>query len=364
MKNKKRPVAVALSAVLAAASAVQTVASAGNPYINKNKDPNGVGGLTISDSIYISQYLNGVFSPTDLDQLDVNDNYVVSDVDATLVQLYDAGVISSINAAMGVPFSPTATISKRYNVYDINSNYKRSYTLSNTENFNSPADTNQVIGGDGRVENWENKGVAKIMGSPTLSGFLGTGFVVGKHTIATAASVVKGNRISSIKLFDGNNDAEEFTPVEYHIPSDFGGSANDASNYALITVKNNKKGEDLSKYMSFNLGAITDKAANKLAIANVGFPFDDDKGLNQGSNHTEMLSTGTIARVSDDTFTHDLDTSAGCDGSPVYVPEYLQGKEYDTVVGINIDSEKSNTAIRIDANILQFFNGNNDNIQY
>lgn len=351
-------VSVALSAVLAATSAVQTVASAGNPYINKNKDPNGVGGLTLADSIYISQYLRGVFSPTDLDQLDMNDNYVVSDVDATLIQLYDAGAISSINATMGVPVSPTATISKRYNVYDINSNYKRNYTLSNTENFNSTADTNQVIGGDSRVENWENRGVAKIMGSPTLSGFLGTGFVVGKHTIATAASVVKGNRISSITLFDENNDSQEFTPVEYHIPSDFGGSTNDASNYALITVK-----EDLSAYISFNLGAITDKAANKLAVANVGFPFDDDKGINQGPNHTEMLSTGNVKKISDDIFTHDLDTSAGCDGSPVYVLEYLQGKEYDTVVGINIDSEESNTAIRIDANILQFFNGNN-NIQY
>ncbi len=97
MKNKKRLVTVALSAVLAAASAVQTVASASDIYINKNKDPNGAGGLTIGDSVYISQYLSGLFSPTDLDQLDMNDNCIVNSVDATLIQLYDAGVISSIS---------------------------------------------------------------------------------------------------------------------------------------------------------------------------------------------------------------------------------------------------------------------------
>lgn len=93
MKNKKRLVSVALSAVLAAASAVQTVASASDIYINKNKDPNGSGDLTIADAVYILQYLQGYNNPTNIYQLDMNDNDIVSSMDALLIQLYDAEVI-------------------------------------------------------------------------------------------------------------------------------------------------------------------------------------------------------------------------------------------------------------------------------
>ncbi len=94
MKVFKRTVACAVTVMLAVLALVPFVTLAETPYINKNKDPNGDGRLTIADMTFILQCLGGKYQPTDISQLDMNDNGIITPYDALLVQMVDAGVIS------------------------------------------------------------------------------------------------------------------------------------------------------------------------------------------------------------------------------------------------------------------------------
>ncbi len=93
MKIFKRAAACAVTVMLTVLALVPFVTLAETPYINKNKDPNGDGRLTIADSTYILQCLGGRYVPSDYGQLDMNDNGVVSYVDSLLVQMVDAGML-------------------------------------------------------------------------------------------------------------------------------------------------------------------------------------------------------------------------------------------------------------------------------
>lgn len=94
MKIHKKITAFTTSLVLAFLAALPLSANADGNYINLNKNPNGIGGLTIADAVCILQYLAGAFEPSILDQLDINDSGIISQVDAQLIIMYDAGGIT------------------------------------------------------------------------------------------------------------------------------------------------------------------------------------------------------------------------------------------------------------------------------
>ncbi len=80
-----------------------------------------------------------------------------------------------------------------YKVYNAtNGSYLRSYTLNPLTADNN---TRSVIGEDERVIDWTKSGVVKIM---TSNSYIGTGFVIDAHTIATAAHCVKNFVLSEI----------------------------------------------------------------------------------------------------------------------------------------------------------------------
>lgn len=84
--NKKKGLAAIMAIFLSAVSIFLM-----NTYaIDTTKDPNGDGALNLNDAVYILQYLAGAIEPTDLSELDVNDNYVVSYVDYIEILYYDA----------------------------------------------------------------------------------------------------------------------------------------------------------------------------------------------------------------------------------------------------------------------------------
>ncbi len=352
-----------------------------------NKDPNGSGDIDLGDAITIIQYLGGGFTPNDLSQLDMNDNDVVSIVDSNAIQRYLAGLSTdsilpeisetSTNALADIVNNVNATLSSRnYLVYNaINGNYLRSYSLSVSE------PTRGIVGNtDDRVPSWTNRGVAKIIcdKSQNSAGYLGSGFVVDNHTIATAAHVVydtennSAKHLSKILLFDSDHTEHSFTPVEYHIPQTFKNSTfyTTTNDYALITVK-----EDLKDYMSFELGAITDYAAqHQLTVSTVGFPYqlnphnNNTQVINTDTLHDERLSTGSITSANNNCIHYTADISGGNSGSPIFVEEFLAGTTHHTVVGICIAEPNSgqvtfNYGLRFDVNTLKFYNGNK-NIQY
>jgi len=329
-------------------------------------DPNGDGQLTISDSTFILQFLLGRYNPTDLWELDVDDNCVVSVVDSNKVQAYDSNMssVSSFNYPDGINSMNSTSTSRNYRVYNAqNGSYKRNYNLS-VEDFDNSDNTNMIIGTNDMIEDWSNRGTAKIVGN----GFLATGFVVDSHTIATAAHVVFDTdsnipkSLTSILLFDQNETPHPFTPKEYHIPTAFKNLSeySETYDYALITVE-----QDLSDYMSYNLGAITDYAAtNQLTVGISGFPG----GYNSYSTHTEMLSLGSIVLSTDLNFKHNADTQHGSSGSPVYISESYNGINYHTVIGIHVrnyeeENEDLNGGVRFGAHELKFYRANN-NLQY
>ncbi len=359
-----------VSSLVASTAAVAMVTSGA---FNPNKDPNGDGMLDFSDATYIYQCLGGNYKPSDLTQLDIDDNGVVSDVDAMYAQMYDAGLIHSETSDNLMRAASYASLS--YVGFDANTGmWIKDYMLEvqNSNNTRSGESTESIV--DGRVEDWSNRGVAKILVDENGSGYLGSGFVVDKHTIATAAHMVYNNTyktartVSDILLFDENGNDRSFTPVEYHIPAAYrmGGNSNSVSGYdfALITVE-----EDLSDYMSFNLGMVTPLAATRnLPIAIAGFPGSVAGGTgNSDTQHVEYVSYGAIKSLDAKVIHHTADSSGGNSGGPIYTIEELNGKTYYTVVGIHTtgaDYETQvNGGVRFDALNLKFFLSN-PNIEY
>lgn len=87
MKVSKKITAFILSGIISAMSLCSITASAA-----PNKDPNGDGRFTIADYTCIIQYLGGYYEPSDLSQLDIDDNGVISRMDAYYVVLYEGGL--------------------------------------------------------------------------------------------------------------------------------------------------------------------------------------------------------------------------------------------------------------------------------
>jgi len=241
--------------------------------------------------------------------------------------------------------------------------YLRSYTIDPLpENVNS----REIIESDDRVVDWSKNGVVKLMHN-YLS--MGTGFVIGSHTIATAAhcvrqSVESGYVLTEILLFDNNgNISLRATPVESHCAKY---CAVGHTDYALITVK-----EDLTDYMCFNLGITTDNfLEGNQEIKTTGFPSVG----NHNGNHTMYTSIGnviasnTIDPNNKDVIFFDANIIGGNSGGPLYIEESRCGKKYNTVIGIvsgsGGDAENPyRFANRIDTNTLCFLT-RNSNLNY
>lgn len=83
-----------IAAAVTLTTAVASVALAAGPEtFDRTKDPNGDGVLTIADATYISQCLLGRYFPQRYSNLDMDNNGLVTEVDALLIFYYDAGVI-------------------------------------------------------------------------------------------------------------------------------------------------------------------------------------------------------------------------------------------------------------------------------
>lgn len=245
----------------------------------------------------------------------------------------------------------------------------RTYTL---EAFYSESNARNIVGEtDNRKPGWVNSGVVKIMNS---TNYIGTGFVVGDHTIATAAHCAYNESISKILLFetDKNNNLTNtlnLTPVECHIPYNYINGNLTHYDYALITVK-----EDLSDY-AFNLGVPLDSCIEKaVRITSAGFPSKigtegNEITVNTATQHMMYSSNGHIVQGYPSWGTDryriafTADTSKGNSGGPVYITEIIPGesKPCYTVIGICTHSGiDSNIATRITTDLIHFYNKNSN----
>ncbi|MDE6677430.1 MAG: trypsin-like peptidase domain-containing protein, partial [Ruminococcus sp.] len=259
MKVKKKLTSLILAGIMAVMSCGSLATSAEEE--KKLPDPNGDGTLNISDSVLIMQYLSGAYAPTDIKELDVDRNGVVSYMDAKRIELYTARLESGL---VEVPsykdnsIADTITNEARYyNVYDAKTaNMIYQYRLDPVPNNQPKADG--VFDKDDRKPDPNCNGVVHING-------IGTGFIVDDHVIATAAHCVNGKKINKVSVLNNSGSVVlNATPVEYHIPVNY--PSIDGYDYALISVK-----EDLSSYPHFEIGVALDNVAGANAKIS-GFP--------------------------------------------------------------------------------------------
>ncbi len=380
MKVKSRMIAFLSTAMVAAASVMSFSGSAAQNVVYN--DPSGDGKIDMSDAVVIMQYLSGAITPENVDKLDFDNNGVVTPMDSYKVQMYKLEMLGdkddNVMIASPEAVSPQGDSSVDYLVYDAQTRKElksKEYTLNESTKYYNDSDnsisTRAVIGDtDDRVIDWTKNGVVKIISS---NGSIGSGFVVGKHTIATAAHCVVNSytkevqNITSIKFFDNNgNTTLDVVPKEFHVPRKFmynGITMISNYDYALITVE-----EDLSDYMQFDLGTVLNYSPScNVSISNTGFPekyYNADGSeidVNNNKLHNMYSATGSVTSTAPRSFIYNADMSVGDSGSPIYYTETINGKTYYTVIGISsheVQETKTNIATRVTAELLRFYKQN------
>ncbi len=270
---------------------------------------------------------------------------------------------------------------KGYNVYDANTRELVDGYILEANPYPTSNSTREVIDGvDERENSTYVKGVVEVVNN----WFTGTGFVVDDHVIATAAHCVwDGTADASstsknvlyvecvnIRDQDGVILKGNIDVIDVHVPRKYINTSDeyvdDANpyDYALLTVA-----EDLSAYVNLDLGVMREEIKeSNVPITITGFPYE----VNDVRTNKEMYTaSGTIESYqygldSMRLFCHNVDTSDGNSGGPVYTVTEYKGKKYYTVIGIHVfgkvDKETEepiyNAAIRITTDLLHFYKNN------
>ncbi len=225
-------------------------------------------------------------------------------------------------------------------------------------------------GDDDREIDYSKNGVVKLILKAKTTGksYIGSGFVVDGHTIATAAHCIYDYTIKSILFFDqnGNNCMTITDPVECHYPVNY---ENDSQyyyyDYALITVK-----QSLEDYRCFNFGMMTEGFVNKEnnVVSASGFPSKvRGKTVNTSNLHELYRGTGRVTGFDNkntgfvDLIQFNADASGGDSGGPVYVAEHINEQMYYTVIGITVfEQEAYNECTALSPTVLKFLTCNSN----
>ncbi len=367
-------------------------------------DVDNDGKVTITDTVQLTKYLNGMVEIVDYTKADLNADCIVDIVDSKIMDMYFGEKISSLPYTRYGGGSQYATVGaqsvnelKNYTVFDAKTGEALDgYSLDP----NPITDKSRVvIGEDTRYRDDSLPGVVKIINSDTLTG---SGFVVDAHTIATAAHCVfdyqhgdfqnSEHPVKKIVLTDNDgNVSKEITGVcEVHVPNKFIVTSTEMDrnqddeyknayyrekltpyDYALITVS-----ENLSEYACFDLGIATDGImSDSREIYCTGYPgaiFKEGGSssgtmVNDWSNrHNKYTGKGFFMDESPlsqpaRNIRYNIDTSGGNSGGPVYVKTDVGNTTYYTVIGINTYNLKdgiSNGGTQMTTELLHFYKNN------
>jgi len=376
---KKKLLSLLAAITVSVTSAVSLAGSSASKVVVS--DPNGKDWITNADALYIQKYLLGMISPSNLDAVDFDRNGIISAMDSyKVMQFIGTGTQYTVQSVL--PQTTNINDYANYFVYDAQTGKiksDRNYMLfpapleSNAESGAASTCGTGIVGGhDDRVIDWSKSGAVKIM---TSNGY-GSGFVIGPHTIATAAHCVYSKDTDSafqsmkIRLFNADGTlSQEVDAVEAHVPHKYASDRYDnfAYDYAVLTVE-----ENLNSYYQFDLGVALDSAiSNEQSVTSTGFPaVVNGSVVNDNADVDQMYSSTGVLIESDPDNTRDEtrqiyysnDTTPGNSGGPIYVTENYNGETYKTVIGITSstpwDSDEYNTGIRITTELLRFFKFN------
>ena len=326
-------------------------------------DVNNSGKVDTADVTAMTQYLRGILSADGVyaERLDVNRDYIIDDKDLQEIKKIVIGTaqtqsVRSVNTEMTT--GQEATSYRKYNAQTGAS--LGTYGLMPVPNISASrsANTRSIIGTDDRVIDYSKSGVVKLSNSTT-------GFIVGNHTILTAAHCVDGAKNLKYTLYnsDGTVNAT-YNAVSYHIPQKYvyapEGTNRTGYDYAVITVA-----ENLSSYQCFNIGVCRDN----IVTPNPDIYVTGFSGEESSSSNPELLGeivTGSGKLTANEEnykikpkFLHySTDTIGGTSGSPIYVKD---SNGVMTVIGIHISGGATSTynfGRRIDSNVLHFIYNN------
>lgn len=377
----------AISVITSLFTALITVVANPSTAFAMPRDPNGDGIISLTDSVLIYQYLAGNALPSDLTSLDIDQNGIISVADAHKKEAYDAGYTSILpEANANDPIIPGYASSVTYLRHDCSSSSHTSYS---TYTVNAPSITlnqapdeiNTIIDHNDMQRDLDTA-VVRINITSVGSG---SGFIVGPHTIATAAHCVySGTQFydMSISVVDTDHSIlTTVTPDYLHIPYFYYTASNpytyDAMcyDYALIYVS-----EDLSQYGTLKLGVALDQYIEDEGDVYVsGFPGTNGypSGFSQDfegmrfyapGNVTDGSGDNTVSQIPfvDRVLFYDADTYGGDSGGPVYVLDsYPSGNttvSEKIVIGIHTNGFNAtnniwgfNKGTRVNEELLRFY---------
>lgn len=322
-------------------------------------DANGDNNVTYADVGAIQQYLLGYCPVTakSFTGMDVNQDKIIDSTDAYIIQYRLAYNISAPTVQKELYTLPDNS-TRSYIKYTCDTGATTSYTLSNS--IPSPnADFDYSVATVSEEFDNENKNVVQFSIHNGDKTYIGSGFVISDHIIATAAHCVfNGNNndfVDGVTVSIYNEQAEakpenliaSFEAESYHIPvlylNELGAYQNDPNyDYALIYVGTDSQGNDLLDYVSpwqFAIPSLEFSEAETGQLTTTGFTSYTDSSGNE--RYARYYSTGIVDNLSN----NDVDNpqlriasnalnKGGKSGGPMYYTSTYNNSVNKSVVGI------------------------------
>ncbi len=379
MRKLKKLLSIAMSVGMIATSIVATMPAntvSATSITFKQGDANGDGAVTIADLTAVSQYLSGNRGATaqQITRMDATQNKVIEEQD--YIMIYDC--IDGYTTPQTVTTNVYTNIddsARTYYVFDRNTtNIIGNYTLpANTST--SPISTYKRFQTTDDYLDTENMNTVRLLYNRNGQPYVGSGFIVDDHVIATAAHCLYNgnNSVSDLTVEVYNYACTEvlatITPKTMHIPQLFyqyhDTGYKDNYDYALIYVE-----EDLSQYGKWSLGCMTTEfmATGSDVIAS-GFTGDieNNKPVSRYYSCGDIINYSESENVKNDKnlrFTAEAMSYSGKSGGPAYYESDYDETTIRTVVGIVTGGGLNNAtwATRITPTLLKFYL-NNSNIE-
>ena len=254
-------------------------------------DANDDDELDMSDYVYIMQYLYGSVNPSSLQvtAMDINEDCVIDSTDASIIQymiLYDINP-SYVYKELYVTPDNSGRYYYEHQCSSIDPTSYSLYYLSSVSTPNNNLSVSEQVVNRGMLlapdeRDYENINVVELSYGNNDT-FIGSGFIIDNHVVATAAHCVYNSSgfISDLKVNIYNSNGEVTnsnllfsSDAEYiHIPKlyvDYLGSnptIQDNYDYALIYVEDDLFQQGITGLTPWNIGIATTEFMNTNGLA-------------------------------------------------------------------------------------------------
>lgn len=339
-------------------------------------DADGNGQVNINDAISISQFLLGKLqvTPAQFTAMDINQDGAVTKTDALMVQYVEAGSIAPVTVNKELYAEPDQNSRSYYrhmcNSSDVTSKIPYTIQAPNALTADSVLEYEEVSPMS-EIRDNDNTNVVQL----DLNGYIGSGFIVGSHIIATAAHCVynDGEFIDNIKVniynkngtVNSSNLVHTSTAKELHIPRKYvypGTDAPENFDYALIYVE-----DDLSEYGVWSMGVLSDNFMNSgRPLTTSGFTILNNE------YYARYYSEGSVISPADwgSSEEHNLpiyrlhaesQSYGGKSGGVTYYKSDYDDVLAKSAVGVNTGSPRDthySWAVRMNPNLIWFYKQN------